>query len=118
MSGNAAYDKLSVKRPLGSLVSFVNISSIMFQIILVMIFQILGFVYLKSQPWYEPLIPNKHHFKDNNRSMETTVVYLVSIFQYVFLAFVFSKGPPFRKNIISNCNYKLNSLSFCCSKLK
>jgi cation-transporting P-type ATPase 13A2 len=116
VSGAAAYDKLSVKRPLGSLVSFVNISSITFQIILVMLFQILGFIYLKSQAWYEPLIPNKHHFKDNNNSMETTMIYLVSIFQYVFLAFVFSKGPPFRRNILSNCKLSLNPLLFFKSK--
>jgi hypothetical protein len=52
VSSNAANDQIAVKRPLGSLVGFVNISSIIFQIILVAAFQILGFVYLTYQNWY------------------------------------------------------------------
>jgi magnesium-transporting ATPase (P-type) len=54
---------------------------------------------------FVPLVPNKDHLKENNKSMETTVVFLISIFQYVNLAFVYSKGPPYRKNILTNRNY-------------
>lgn len=51
MSANKAYDKLAKKRPLGSLVGFVNICSIVFQIILVVIFQVCIMFYLTSQSW-------------------------------------------------------------------
>ncbi len=51
MSANKAYDKLAKKRPLGSLVGFVNICSIVFQIIIVVIFQVCLIFYLTSQPW-------------------------------------------------------------------
>jgi hypothetical protein len=52
VSSNDAYDQIAIRRPLGSLVGFINISSIMFQIVLVGLFQIIGFFYLKFQPWY------------------------------------------------------------------
>ena len=122
MSSNDAYDQIALRRPLGSLVGFINISSIMFQIIVVGLFQLAGFFYLTFQPWYlyririsidfkplsirfVPLVPHKDHFKENNKSMETTVIFLISIFQYVNLAFVYSKGPPYRKNILTNRKY-------------
>ena len=52
MSSNDAYDQIAIRRPLGSLVGFINISSILFQILIVGIFQIMGFLYLTIQPWY------------------------------------------------------------------
>ena len=51
VSANKAYDVIAKKRPLGSLVGFVNVCSILFQILLVAIFQIGTFVYLKQQKW-------------------------------------------------------------------
>lgn len=88
MSANKAYDSIAKKRPLGSLVGFVNVCSIIFQIMLVMAFQIGTFVYLKFQPWYVPNHPDKDHFKDGNDCMEGTAVFLISTFQYVIMAFV------------------------------
>jgi hypothetical protein len=51
VSANRAYDKIAEKRPLGSLVGFVNLSSIIFQILLVVVFQVGTFYYLTLQPW-------------------------------------------------------------------
>jgi cation-transporting ATPase 13A3/4/5 len=51
MSANKANDFIAKKRPIGSLVGFVNVCSIIFQIILVVIFQVGTFLYLKQQTW-------------------------------------------------------------------
>lgn len=102
MSANKAYEKIAVKRPLGSLVGFVNICSIIFQIILVGLFQVGALFYVSQQPWYVKNKGDPDHFKKNNKSMEGTCVFLISTFQYVIMAFVFSKGPPFRQPLIKN----------------
>ena len=36
---------------------------------------------------------------------DTTVLFSVSIFQYLFVALAFSKGPPHRATPFSNCKY-------------
>lgn len=102
VSANRAYNKLSPNRPHGSLVGFVNLSSIVLQIILVTIFQVITFFYTKSQPWFVPTNTNDPDIKKNSVSMEGTTIFLISTFQYVAMAFVYSKGPPYRKPILNN----------------
>ena len=102
MSANKAYDKISEQRPTGSLVGFINICSIVFQIILVAVFQVITLMYAKKQPWFVPTDPNNPDIKKNSISMEGTSVFLISIYQYVAMAFVFSKGPPYRQPIYYN----------------
>lgn len=102
MSANKAYNRIATKRPLGSLVGFVNICSIIFQIILVGLFQVGALAYVSQQPWYVRNKGDPDHFKKNNKSMEGTCVFLISTFQYVIMAFVYSKGPPYRQPLTKN----------------
>jgi cation-transporting P-type ATPase 13A2 len=102
VSANKAYDRISEIRPTGSLVGFINISSILFQIMIVVIFQVITFMYAKGQAWFVPTDPNNPNNIKNSSSMEATSVFLISIYQYVTMAFVFSKGPPYRQPIHSN----------------
>ena len=44
---------------------------------------------------------------DNYDSWETTIVFVVSSFQYIAVAFCFSQGPPFRKAIYTNGEFCL-----------
>jgi cation-transporting ATPase 13A2 len=37
--------------------------------------------------------------------MEGTTIFLLSTYQYVIMAFVFSKGPPYRQSIAENFNF-------------
>jgi predicted P-type ATPase len=102
MSANKAYETIANKRPIGSLIGFVNICSITFQIVLVIIFQVFTVIYVRQQSWYRPHIINHEHFKLNNKSMEATGIFLVSTYLYVIMAIVYSKGPPYRRPISDN----------------
>lgn len=51
------------------------------------------FRYMKAEPSPDA---------DHTQTYETTVVFYVSSFQYIFMAFIFSKGPPYRKPIYTN----------------
>ena len=43
--------------------------------------------------------------EDDNVSYENTAVFSISAFQYIILAVAFSKGPPYRKTMFTNCKY-------------
>lgn len=51
---------------------------------------------------YVPNHANRDDFKKNVNTMEGTAVFLISTYQYVILAFVYSRGPPYRQGIIDN----------------
>lgn len=109
MGYSGAYHKLVPQRPPGSLVKPNNLLSIIAQILLVIIFQISAFLYLHFQPWYKPAPKNLD--ADNTHCWETTVIFLVSTYQYIASAFVFSKGPPFREPIYKNVPFLLTLCS-------
>jgi cation-transporting ATPase 13A2 len=43
--------------------------------------------------------------------MEGTAIFLISTYQYVIMAFVFSKGPPYRMGISDNFFFVASLLS-------
>ncbi|ELU12635.1 hypothetical protein CAPTEDRAFT_90245 [Capitella teleta] len=101
MGHTAAYPHLVARRPAGSLVGPSNLISIITHIIIVCTIQISSFVYLTSQPWYEEIDRQSYH--DNNvQTMVTTVIFYVSAFQYIMMAFIFSTGPPYRLPVYTN----------------
>ncbi|XP_056008608.1 polyamine-transporting ATPase 13A3-like isoform X2 [Ostrea edulis] len=105
MGYSSSYDKLVPQRPPGSLVKPSNLLSIISQVLLVIVFQIAAFLYLHFQPWYKPV--KKDLNADNTYCWETSVIFLVSTYQYIASAFVFSKGPPFRQPIYKNVPFLL-----------
>lgn len=52
---------------------------------------------------------------DNYQCFETTTIFYVSAFQYMTLAFAYSKGPPFRKRIWSNGELVVVSTKCSCT---
>lgn len=70
--------------------------------------------------WYRYKPAPKNLDADNTHCWETTVIFLVSTYQYIASAFVFSKGPPFREPIYKNgmvllININLKIFYFICT---
>ena len=88
------------KRPTASLVSKKVLTSMIGQVIIQIFFQVVGFVWVQKQPWY---VPGKGDM-DNQvyESFENSLVFLVSCFQYILIAIVFTVGPPYQESIWNN----------------
>lgn len=84
--------------PQTSLVSLAPVVSLLGQLLLVMITQIASFCIVQQFPWFTPYVKNE----DSNESYENYAVFTLSSMQYVILAVIFSKGPPYRKPLTSN----------------
>lgn len=103
MGRTGPYVALAKKRPPGSLVTPVIITSLLLQIGIHMIFQAGALLYLKQQTWFVPLQPSTSG--DNIECFENTVIFLVSNFQYVWVSLAFSIAKPFRAPLYTNISY-------------
>ncbi|XP_052286292.1 polyamine-transporting ATPase 13A3-like isoform X2 [Dreissena polymorpha] len=107
MGYTAAYDRLVAARPEGSLIKPSNILSILLQVLAAALFQAAAVVYLNAQKWYSKELPLKDEKEGQTPSWVNTVIFVVSTYQYITVAFCFSKGPPFRKRIYTNVPYMI-----------
>lgn len=91
---------LAREPPPSSLIGLAPLLSLFFQVILIVGFQFAAVMLLWRQPFYQPANtddPEELVCQDN------FAVFAVSVFQYITLAVVFSKGSPYRKPIYTNC---------------
>ncbi|XP_066458045.1 probable cation-transporting ATPase 13A4 isoform X2 [Eleutherodactylus coqui] len=117
MSLTQAYPILAPYRPPAQLISPPLLLSVIFNILLNMAIQICAFVFVKKQPWYSTTnfsacITNESNFGNGSitdlqqfneyQNYETTSLWSITTISCVILAFVFSKGKPFRKPIYTN----------------
>lgn len=101
-----SYDGPLVKKtPLSSLVSLSPIASLAFHLIFAIGFQALGYVHLKEQEWYTEFVFDENADGKGVGCHENYAVFVISCFQYIILAFVFSKGAPYRKTILTNYGF-------------
>ncbi|KAM7379060.1 hypothetical protein PAMP_004634 [Pampus punctatissimus] len=124
MSLNPAWKELVSQRPPSSLISGPLLCSVLTQILTCMVFQVLAFLLVRQQSWYEtwtPLsdacnvssfrlnvtTPNDHK---NIKNYENTTLFYVSSFQYLAVAIVFSKGKPFRQPSYKNWPFMLSCI--------
>ncbi|KAL9560358.1 hypothetical protein PS6_000297 [Mucor atramentarius] len=100
MGHTAAWPHLDRKRPTASLVSKKVLTSLIGQIVINSSIQFLAYWAIHQQSWYTPPVfdPNG----DNIECLENTVLFLVSSYQYMLIAVVFSVGPPYRKPLWTN----------------
>jgi cation-transporting ATPase 13A3/4/5 len=91
--------------------------SLLVQFFIQFIAQTFILFHIRSQPFYQP--PTFYKDEDEEEgtngltmSLENTALFLVSIFQYICVAIVYSAGPPFRQRIISNVPYMVTATFF------
>ncbi|NWI16423.1 AT135 ATPase, partial [Crypturellus soui] len=122
MSLTEAYPKLAPYRPPGQLISPPLLLSIVLNVCLTVAMQTCGFLLVKQQPWYVEMASQRHFSLGNETqtfssaegnsttssthmsvlSYEDTTLWPLSTINDIIVAFVFSKGKPFRKPIYTN----------------
>ncbi|KAL4608143.1 putative cation-transporting ATPase 13A3 [Arapaima gigas] len=121
MSLNPAWKQLVAQRPPSGLISGPLLFSVLTQILVSLAFQVLCFLTVRNQSWYEKwtpasdtcnttglsmLTPNategRDHDERNIRNYENTSLFYISCFQYLIVAIIFSKGKPFRQQSYKN----------------
>eukprot|EP00080_Pristionchus_pacificus_P012557 PDM72577.1 hydrolase [Pristionchus pacificus] len=102
MAAYSLTDKgLSSTPPPTRLFSVASIASILGVLCIVAASQISVFVLTTYMDWFVPYVLNLDDEADK-MSMQGTAIFGVSIFQYIGLAIMFSKGAPYRKTIFYN----------------
>lgn len=90
-SHNRPFRILHHKPPSDKLLSWRPITSLLTHLTLIVFTQFLSFKLVRSQPWFQ-----------SEKNLESTAIFLVSSFQYVSEAVVFSSSLPYRKSILAN----------------
>uniref|UniRef100_A0A8C4KWC7 Cation-transporting ATPase n=1 Tax=Equus asinus asinus TaxID=83772 RepID=A0A8C4KWC7_EQUAS len=136
MSSTHAYPNLAPYRPAGHLLSPPLLLSVFLNVCFTCIVQICAFLYVKQQPWYcevyrysKCFLDNQSNFSTNGSaernwagnatlnpgsvlSFESTTLWPIVTINCIAVAFIFSKGKPFRKPIYTNCKYMKFKFSF------
>ncbi|XP_007440981.1 cation-transporting ATPase 13A2 [Python bivittatus] len=105
-------EDLGRKRPQGALISIVTLGSLILQMALVIAVLTVVYFITISQQWFIPL-NSTVTAPANLPNYENTAVFCISGFQYLILAVVVSKGPPFRKRIYTNALFLIALILLC-----
>ncbi|KAG5864745.1 hypothetical protein JTB14_000355 [Gonioctena quinquepunctata] len=110
-----AYDCLDKVPPKTSLVGFIPVSSMVLFVVMGTFFQLLGYYWIQTYDWFEPFVYNKEDSL-NLLSHENYAIFSISLFQYIIMCVVFSKGKPYRKPLYTNVYFTASlviTTSFC-----
>nr|KAF6473241.1 ATPase 13A4 [Rousettus aegyptiacus] len=121
MNLNGAYPKLVPFRPARRLISPPLLLSVIFNILLSLAMHTVGFILVQRQPWYSmemhsdctvqnesistliPLtVPEKVENNGTFTSFENTTIWFLGTMNCIIVAFIFSKGRPFRQPTYRN----------------
>ncbi|XP_013098214.2 polyamine-transporting ATPase 13A3 isoform X1 [Stomoxys calcitrans] len=97
--------------PLSSLISLTPLVSIVLHLLVAIAFQVTGWFHVHHQDWFEPF---EHSNDEHLGCWENYTIFAISSFQYIILAFVFSKGAPYRRPIWSNLPFCLTLVVNLC----
>lgn len=105
-----SYDgPLTKEAPLNSLISLSPVVSLALHLITGVILQTAGWYHVQSQDWFEPFnFTEDKETKNQLGCHQNYTIFVISCFQYIILAFVFSKGAPYRKSVISNYGFLIS----------
>ncbi|XP_022160995.1 probable cation-transporting ATPase 13A3 isoform X2 [Myzus persicae] len=100
ISRTSAYEGPLVKqRPETSLVSALPLTSLIGQLVISIAIQLISFIAIRYNDWF---VPFQYKEDGSLESFENYAVFSVSALQYIILALVFNKGPPYRQGLQSN----------------
>lgn len=88
------------KRPTTSLLSKTQLASITIHLFFVIAFQALAYHLVRAYEWYTPFKFDPH--TNSYSCYENYAVFSISMFQYLTMALVFSKGRPYRQPFYTN----------------
>ena len=100
MARTLPYPQIHTKRPTANLVSKKVLTSMFGQVAICSAAQLVVFWLTRRQSWYTP--PEIDPDELNVVNPENSALFLVSSFQYILVAAVFSVGPPYRKPMYTN----------------
>jgi len=113
MSRTGPSGYLVAQRPLARLVHPYFLFSLISQILVQTSFQVGAYFFVKSLPYYKTMkafIHMSHDIDGPLYAYENTILFLLSCYQYIIAALVFSVGKPFRKPFYTNFLFLLCSL--------
>ena len=94
--------RLAKQKPPARLGDGRTILSVFLHLFIVLSFQVVPYVVVKTMPWYiKPKVLKKHKLF-NIPSFENYSVVCVSFFQYIWVAIICSTGEPYRKPLFKN----------------
>lgn len=100
ISRTPAYEGPLVKqRPETSLISALPLTSLIGQLVISIGIQLISFIAIRYNDWFVPHVYNEDL---PSESYENYAVFSVSALQYIIIALVFNKGPPYRQGLQSN----------------
>ncbi|XP_046747691.1 polyamine-transporting ATPase 13A3-like [Diprion similis] len=103
-----AYEgKLAKVPPSTSLLSFTPLLSLIFLMFVMTVFQSVAFYVVQRFSWF---VPFKYSEKVGYTCYQNYSVFCVSMFQYITMAVVFSRGRPYRKPIYTNTAFTMSIL--------
>ncbi|XP_011703972.1 PREDICTED: probable cation-transporting ATPase 13A3 isoform X3 [Wasmannia auropunctata] len=95
----ACKNKLSKTTPMTSLLSFTPLLSLTVHMFITIIFQVTVYHTVRQFSWFIPFVPTSN---TGYTCYENYSVFCVSMFQYITMAIVFSRGKPYRRAIYTN----------------
>lgn len=105
MSWSKPHDKLIAKRPSANLVSMKILSGLVFNILILLIFQLIIWNWVQTEPWYVKPVPGDD---ENVKSFDNSVLFLFTNFQYILISILLTEGPPYRQPLYENLPYLIN----------
>jgi len=102
MAFSGAYKKLTVYQPTGRLISVPILTSVIGQAVIQISCQVAVVIILFNEPWYNDNKCQEKMSANEEPCIENCSLFLVSIFQYVFVSLAFMVGKPFRKPFYTN----------------
>ncbi|XP_029680789.1 probable cation-transporting ATPase 13A3 isoform X1 [Formica exsecta] len=92
--------KLSKTKPMTSLIGFTPLLSLTVHMSVMIVFQVIAYHAVRQFSWFTPFVPTSNTTRYT--CYENYSVYCVSIFQYITMAIIFSRGKPYRRPIYTN----------------